>query len=105
MTFTGKASLGLAMMVALPLLMAGSWATATLAARLSHADAMAACRAKYGKKVINAIVNKNGTFTCQWQVARPMTHAEVYEACKKKFHSITVFVFKKKDGWYCRYRG
>jgi hypothetical protein len=74
-------------------------------AKPSHSDAMAACRAKFGKKVINAIINKNGTLTCQWQVVRaPTTRKEAYEACVKKFGATQAFVHKKKDGWWCRYK-
>ena len=73
------------MVAALPLLAASEWAATGQAATPSRADAMAACRASYGKKVTNVIINKDGTLTCQWQVVREMTHAEAWEACRKKF--------------------
>lgn len=90
--------------ILLALFAAEEWGGPARAAQPTHADAMAACRAKYGKKVINAIVNKDGTLTCQWQVVRPMTHAEAWEACRKKFGATQAFVQKKKDGWWCRYK-
>jgi hypothetical protein len=70
----------------------------------THQQAMAACRVKYGKKVVNAIVNKNGTLTCQWRVVREMTRAEAYESCRKKFGPTTILLQKKKNGWMCRYK-
>jgi hypothetical protein len=96
-------SLKLAMAGLLSWLVAGDWLAAAHAAKPSQADAMAACRAKYGKKVIKAIINKDGTLTCQWQVARPMTRSEAYEACRKKTGAFTAFVHKTKNGWRCRY--
>jgi hypothetical protein len=75
------------------------------AAKPTHQQAMAACRAKYGKKVTNAVVNKNGSITCQSRVVRQMTRAEVFEACKKKYGATTIIVQKKGNGWLCRYYG
>jgi hypothetical protein len=74
------------------------------AAKPTQEQAMAACKAKYGKKVVKAIINKNGSLTCQWQVVREMTRAEAYESCRKKFGPTTIFVQKKKSGWVCRYK-
>lgn len=74
------------------------------AAKPTHQQALAACKAKYGKKVVNAIVNKNGSLTCQWQVYREMTRAEAYESCRKKFGNTTIMMMKKKNGWACRYK-
>jgi hypothetical protein len=79
-------------------------ASSSFAATPTQDQAMAACRAKYGKKVVNAIVNKNGSLTCQWQVVREMTRTEAYESCRKKFGPTTIFVQKKKGGWVCRYK-
>src|SRR5262245_55258830 len=104
MTLREAAGLRLAMVILLALSAAREGAMPVTAATPTHADAMAACRTKYGKKVINAIVNKDGTLTCQWQVVRPMTHAEAWEACRKKFGATQAFVQKKKDGWWCRYK-
>jgi hypothetical protein len=104
MILTGTAGVRLAMTAALTLLMAGEWAAISQAAKPSRSDAMDACRAKYGKKVTNIVINENGTFACQWHVMRSMTHAEAYEACRKKFDAITAFVHKTKAGWRCRYR-
>lgn len=105
MTLTRTAGLRLAMVAALSSLVAGEWAAAARAATPSRDDAMAACRARYGKKVTNVIIGKDGKLTCQWQVMRPMTHEEAWEACRKKYGATQAFVQKKKDGWWCRYRG
>jgi hypothetical protein len=86
------------------LIRAGGVGVAGAAAMPTHKEAMAACMAQYGKKVINAIVNKNGSLTCQWQIVREMTRAEAYESCRKKFGPTTIFVQKKKSGWACRYK-
>ncbi len=75
------------------------------AATPTHEQAMAACRAKYGKKLVNAIINKNGSLTCQWRMMREMTRAEAYETCKKQHSATTVLIEKKKGGWFCRYYG
>ena len=74
------------------------------AAKPTYQQAMAACRAKYGKKVISVIINKNGTLTCQWRVMRQMTRAEAYESCRKQFGPTTILMVKKKNGWVCRYK-
>lgn len=94
----------LAIMTAMTGFVAGEGALTAEAAKPSRSDAMAACRAKYGKKVTNVVINKNGGVTCQWQVQRPMTHKEAWEACRKQFGATTAFVQKKKDGWWCRYK-
>ncbi|WP_119389269.1 hypothetical protein [Taklimakanibacter lacteus] len=86
------------------LFVAGDIQAPAEAAKPTHQQAMAACRAKYGKKVTNVIVNKNGTLTCQWQVRREMTRAEAYESCRKKFGPTTIMLQKKKSGWVCRYK-
>lgn len=99
------ASFALAVAVLLALFVSGKTSAPSYAAKPSQKQAMAACKAKYGKKVVNAIVNKNGTLTCQWRVMREMTRAEVYEACKKRFSATTAMVRKTKTGWVCRYYG
>ena len=65
MTLIGKAGSRLAIVTALSLIVAGDWAVTADAAKPSRSDAMAACRAKYGKKVTNVIFNKDGSLTCQ----------------------------------------
>lgn len=75
------------------------------AAPITQKEALAACRAQYGKKVIKATIGKNGKINCQWQVRREMTRQEVYEACRKKFSATTAMVHKTKTGWRCRYIG
>jgi hypothetical protein len=104
MTGIGAASLRLATGILLLLFVASEWAADSEAARPTHEQAMADCRAHFGKKVINAVINKNDSVTCQWQVRREMTHAEAWEACRKQFGATQAFVQKKKDGWWCRYK-
>ena len=105
MTCMGTASLRLAIGVVLSLFVAAEWVSVTEAAKPTYQQAMKACRAKYGKKVINVIINKNGTLTCEYQVVREMTHAEAWALCRKKFGATQAFVQKKKGGWWCRYYG
>jgi len=104
MTLSRTAGLRLAIVAALSSLAAGEWAATAQTANPSRDDAMAACRARYGKKVTNVIINKDGTLTCQWQVVREMTHAEAWEACRKQFGATQAFVQKTKKGWRCRYK-
>jgi len=75
------------------------------AAPISQKEALAACRAQFGKKVIKATVGRNGKINCQWQIRREMTRQEVYDACRKKFSATTAMVQKTKTGWRCRYIG
>lgn len=75
------------------------------AAPIAQKEAMAACRAQYGKKVISAVVQKNGKVSCQWQVRREMTRSEVYEACRKKYGGTNITVRKRNGSWVCRYYG
>ena len=75
------------------------------AARPTHKQLMAVCKAKYGKNVVSVTISKNGTITCHTQVTRQMTRAEVFEACRKKYGATTIIVVKKKSGWLCRYYG
>lgn len=106
MTFNGTGRLKLVLVAVLALFIVTEWLESAQAAKPTQAQAMAACRARYGKKVTDAVVNKNGTLTCRWQVmrARPMTHSEAYEACRKKYGAVTAFVRKYKNGWMCRYK-
>lgn len=83
---------------------AGLSATAGVAA-ITQKEALAACRAQFGKKVIKATVGKNGKINCQWQIRREMTRQEVYDACRKKFSATTAMVQRTKTGWRCRYIG
>lgn len=83
----------------------GDMSAPSEAAKPSQKEALAACRAQYGKKVVNAIMDKSGKVTCQWQVRREMTREEVYEACKKKYSGTNITVRKKNGTWMCRYYG
>jgi hypothetical protein len=75
------------------------------AAQPTHEQLMAACRAKYGKNVADAVLHKNGSVTCKVQVIRQMTRAEAFEACRKKYGATTILLHKTKGGWVCRYYG
>lgn len=78
---------------------------AAAAAPITQKEALAACRAQFGKKVVKATVGKNGKINCLWQVRREMTRQEAYETCRKKFSATTAMVQKTKTGWRCRYIG
>ena len=69
-------------------------------------QAWASCKKKYGKALVSAEVRKGGKeFYCTFTTpAKPMSSAEAYEACKKKYKATAVIVVKAKDGWRCRYR-
>ncbi|QIG50619.1 hypothetical protein G5V57_24535 [Nordella sp. HKS 07] len=75
------------------------------AAKPTQKEALAACRAQYGKKVVNAIVQKDGKVRCEWMVRREMTREEAFESCRKKYSATTVLLRKTKDGCLCRYYG
>jgi hypothetical protein len=102
---SGTARVRLAMVAGLALFIAGEWVAAAKAAVPTQKEALAACRAQYGKKVVNAVVHKDGKVTCQWQVRREMTRSEAFEACRKKYSATTILLHKKNGGWVCRYYG
>lgn len=102
---TRTGGIGFAGAVLISLSALGTMVLPSDAAQPTQAQAMATCKAKYGKKVVSAIVNKNGSLTCQWRVVREMTRAEAYEACKERHSATTVLLEKKKSGWSCRYYG
>lgn len=83
----------------------GGMAGPSDAAKPTQKEALAACRAQYGKKVVSAVVQKDGTVRCEWMVRREMTRQEAFEACRKKYSATTVLIRKTKDGWSCRYYG
>jgi hypothetical protein len=66
---TRTTGIGLAGTVLLSLFAAGEMSLSADAAQPTHKQALADCKAKYGKKVVNAIVNKDGSTTCQWRIA------------------------------------
>ena len=104
MTRIGTASLRLAITVVLSLFVAAEWASITEAAKPTYQQAMAACRAKYGKGITNVVIKKNG-IVCQEGPRNP-TRQQVYEYCKKEYSAQTVFVRKLANGkWECRYYG
>lgn len=102
---TGMMGIRLAGVVLLSVFALGDMSAPSVAAKPLQKEALAACRAQYGKKVVNAIVDKSGKVTCQWQVRREMTREEVYEACKKKYGGTNITVRKKSGSWICRYYG
>lgn len=76
------------------------------AAPLSHKQALAACRAKFGLGVTDVVVKKNGHIMCQEGPGRNATRQDVYDYCKKRYSATTVQVRKKPSGkWECRYYG
>lgn len=83
----------------------GGLAIAAEAAKPTQKEALAACRAQYGKKVTSAVVQKDGKVGCYWEVRREMTRQEAYDACKKKHSATTIMLRKTKGGWMCRYYG
>lgn len=104
MTISKEIGVRLAALLAICAAMAGLSVTAGAAA-ITPNEALAACRAQFGKKVTKATVGKNGKINCQWQVRREMTRQEAYETCRKKFSATTAMVQKTKTGWRCRYIG
>jgi hypothetical protein len=71
----------------------------------SKKEAMAACRAKYGKGITDVIFKKNGQIVCQEGPRNP-TRQQVYDYCKKEYSAQTVWVRKLANGkWECRYYG
>jgi hypothetical protein len=72
------------MIVALALLMAGQGTTAADAAKPSHFDAMATCRAKYGMGVTSVTITKNGRVICREGPGPNATRQEVYDYCRKR---------------------
>ena len=74
------------------------------AAKPTYKQLMAACKAKYGKNVVKAVMNKDGSVVCHLP-PRQMTRAEAFEACRTKYGATTILLVKKKTGWLCRYYG
>lgn len=75
-------------------------------AGVSKKQAMAACRAKYGKDVTSVTIKKNGQIVCQeGPDSTSATRKEVFEYCKRKFGATTVVVQKKGKRWQCLYYG
>jgi hypothetical protein len=100
-----RSGVGLVGALFLSFLTATEMSLSSNAGQPTHKQLMAACKAKYGKNVVSLVVNKDRSVTCQVGVAREMTRAEVYEACKKKYHATSIMLVKKKNGWLCRYHG
>lgn len=79
---------------------------ATPSYALSYKQAMAACRAKFGKDITGVVIKKNGQIVCQEGPGRNATRQEVYDYCKKRYSATTVYLRKLASGkWECRYYG
>jgi len=100
-----RPSIGLLSALLLLLFAVSGMSQSSEAARPTHKQLMAVCKAKYGKNVVSVTINKKGTVICHTQVTRQMTRAEVFEACRKKYGATTIIIEKKKSGWLCRYYG
>ena len=93
---TRTTGIRLAGAVLLSLFAVGEMSLSSDAAQPTHKQSLAACKAKYGKKIINAIVNKAGSVTCQWRV-RP-TQKQALAGCKAKYGKKVVNAIVNKDG-------
>jgi hypothetical protein len=93
---TRKTGIGLAGTLLLSLFVQGEMSRSSDAARPTHKQALADCKAKYGKKVAKAIVNKNGSVTCKWWV-RP-TRQQALAGCRAKYGKKVVNAIVNKDG-------
>ena len=96
MGLTRTTGIGLAGIILLSLLAGGEMSLSADAAQPTRKQALADCKAKYGKKVAKAIVNKNGSVTCKWWV-RP-TQKQALAGCKAKYGKNVVSVTINKKG-------
>ena len=87
---------GLAGAILLSLLGLGAVSPSSHAAKPTQKQALADCKAQYGKKVAKAIVNKNGSVTCKWWV-RP-TQKQALAGCKAKYGKKVFNAIVNKDG-------
>lgn len=74
-------------------------------AGVSKKQAMAACRAKYGKDITDVVIRKNGQIVCQEGPAETASRREVYEYCKRKLNATMIIMQKKGKRWHCLYSG
>jgi hypothetical protein len=88
--------IGLAGAILLSLLAGGEMSLSSDAARPTQQQALAGCKAQYGKKVAKAIVNKDGSVTCKWWV-RP-TPQQALAGCKAKYGKKVINAIVNKDG-------
>ncbi len=77
----------------------------TAEAGISKKQAMAACRAKYGKDVTGVVIKKNGQIVCQEGPSETASRQEVYEYCKRKLNPTMIVMQKKGGRWHCLYSG
>lgn len=78
---------------------------ATAAAGVSKKQAMAVCRAQYGKDITDVVIRKNGQIVCQEGPAETASRQEVYEFCKRKLKATMIIMQKKGKRWHCLYSG
>lgn len=93
---TRTTGVGLAVAVLLSLFAQGVMSPSSDAMQPTHNQALANCKAKYGKKVAKAIVNKDGSVTCQWRT-RP-TQQQALAGCKAKYGKKVFNAILNKDG-------
>lgn len=74
-------------------------------AAVSKKQAMAACRAKYGKDVTSVVIKKNGQIVCQQGPGEQASRKEVYDYCERTFSATTIVMQKKGGRWMCLYYG
>jgi hypothetical protein len=96
MGLTRTTGIGLAGSVLLSLFVQGEMSRSSDAAQPTPKQALASCKAKYGKKVAKAIVSKNGSVTCKWWV-RP-TPKQALAGCRAKYGKKVVNAIVNKDG-------
>ena len=94
------------------LVLAGAFVTfvvtglaATAEAGVSKKQAMAVCRAKYGKGITDVVIRKNGEIVCQEGPSETASRREVYEFCKRKLRATMIVMQKKGGRWHCLYSG
>ncbi len=88
--------IGLAGAVLLSLFALGEMSLSSDATQPTQQQALAGCKAEYGKKVVKAIVNGNGSVTCQWRV-RP-TQQQALAGCKAKYGKKVFNAIVNKNG-------
>lgn len=74
-------------------------------AGVSKKQAMAACRAKYGKDVTDVVIRKNGEIVCQQGPSENASRKEVYEYCKRTLDPKMIVMQKRGGRWFCLYSG
>lgn len=72
------------------------------AAQPTYEELMAACKTKYGKKVVKATIGKDGSVTCHLPPGRP-TQKQAVAACRAKYgKKATGAVINKDNSVTCQ---